>query len=70
MPEFSFINQDGMLTMNDLMVTLGAVLAGIVAWRQKAKDEQLKARDETIEFLKKQITYLVGQLPKGNKDDV
>ena len=62
MPEFSFINQDGMLTMNDVVVTIGAILAGIVAWRQKAKDEQLKARDETIDFLKKQITYLVSQL--------
>ena len=67
MPEFSFINQDGMLTMNDLMVTLGAVLAGVVAWRQKAKDEQLKSRDETIEFLKLQITYLQNQLNQTNK---
>ena len=33
----------------------------------QAKGEQLKARDETIEFLKQQITYLQSQLNKEQK---
>lgn len=64
MVEFAMTSPAGHFTMNDFMVTLGAVLAGVVAWRQKAKDEQLKSRDETIEFLKQQITYLQNQLNK------
>ena len=44
--------------MNDIITTLGAVIAGAVAWRQKEKDHQIKLRDETIEFLKQQIEYL------------
>ena len=62
MPELAFTNPTGTITINDLMVTLGAVLAGVVAWRQKAKDEQLKARDDTISFLKDEIKYLREQL--------
>ena len=74
MVEISLMGSSGQITMNDIMVTLAAVGSGaaavIAAWvrlAQKAKDEQLKARDETIEFLKKQITYLVSQLPKGKQ---
>ena len=48
--------------MQDVMITLAAFLAGWVKFAQKAKDEQLKSRDETIEFLKQQITYLQNQL--------
>ena len=67
MVEFTFMNQNGTVTMNDLMVTLGAVLAGVVAWRQKAKDEQIKSRDDTITFLKEQITYLQSMIQKDSK---
>lgn len=67
MPELVLTAPSGTITMNDLMVTLGAVLAGVVAWRQKAKDQQLKSRDETIEFLKQQITYLQNQLNKDKQ---
>ena len=63
----NFFLPDGGLSMQDVMITLAAFLAGWVKFAQKAKDEQLKARDETIEFLKKQITYLVGQM--NNKGD-
>ena len=71
MIDFSFMSPGGTVTMQDVMITLAAFLAGWVKFAQKAKDEQLKARDETIEFLKKQITYLVSQqLSKGKKDDV
>ena len=58
----NFFLPDGGLSMQDVMITLAAFLAGWVKFAQKAKDEQLKARDETIEFLKKQITYLADQL--------
>ena len=62
MVEFSFMGPGGAVTMQDVMITLAAFLAGWVKFAQKAKDEQLKSRDETIEFLKTQITYLQNQL--------
>ena len=76
--EIALTGASGQITMNDIMVTLAALgsgtaaaIAGWVKFAQREKDQQLKARDETIEFLKKQITYLVSQqLPKGNKDDI
>ena len=57
-----FLVPNGHVSMNDLMVTAGAVLAGLVAWRQKAKDQQIKTLMETIEFLKIQVTYLQNQI--------
>lgn len=52
------------LTLNDIVTTIGAVTAGVIAWRQREKDIQLKARDETVEFLKSQVQYLQEQLEK------
>lgn len=52
------------LTPNDIITTIGAVTAGVIAWRQKEKDTQLRARDETIDFLKNQVKYLEDQLEK------
>lgn len=43
------------LQMSDVMVTLAAFFAAWTKWAQKAKDEQLAARDETIAFLKKEL---------------
>lgn len=67
--EFSLTMPGGAVTMNDVMVTLGTATAALVAWRQKSKDEQIKARDETIEFLKSQIVYLQGQINDSNRDN-
>ena len=63
----NFFLPNGGLSMQDVMITLAAFLAGWVKFAQKAKDEQLKARDETIEFLKKQITYM-SELLRGKGD--
>ena len=51
--------------MTDVMVTIAAFLAGWIKYAQKAKDEQLAARDETIAFLKKEIIYLRQQMGDG-----
>ena len=67
MIEFAPTMPNGTVTMNDLMVTFGVGVGLVVAWRQRQKDQQLKSRDETIEFLKTQITYLQEQLK--NKGD-
>ncbi len=45
----------GALTMNDVLVTLAAFFAAWTKYAQKAKDEQLAARDETIAFLKREL---------------
>ena len=56
--------------MQDVMITLAAFLAGWVKFAQKAKDEQIRSRDDTIEFLKTQITYLQNQLNASSKQDI
>jgi hypothetical protein len=55
MIEFSFTSTDGVITMSDLVVTISAILSGIVAWRQKAKDQQLADRDKHIVWLQKRL---------------
>lgn len=62
---FQFLS-GGAVTMNDILTTVAALTAGIVAVKQKVKDEQIQARDETIAFLKSQIEYL--QLQLKNKE--
>lgn len=52
----------GSPNMSDVMVTASALIGGVIAWRQKNKDEQLKARDDTIAFQQERIKYLQEQL--------
>lgn len=58
------------LNFNDVITTIGAVTAGVIAWRQKEKDTQLSAMKDTIEFLKDHIKYLEGRWngEQGKKD--
>lgn len=55
MPELALLGHTGAVTMNDIMVTLGAIIAAMVAWRQRSKDEQIKERDKHIEWLQTQL---------------
>ncbi len=43
--------------MNDVMVTLGTFIAGLVAWRQKAKDEQIKRLQDDLERLNRDLEH-------------
>ena len=45
----------GSVTMSDVMVTAAAFLAGWTKYAQKHKDDQLKARDDTIAYLETEL---------------
>ena len=45
------LGPSGNVTMTDVMVTVAAFLAGWTKYAQKHKDDQLKARDDTIAYL-------------------
>lgn len=41
--------------MSDILITLGCILSGWTKYAQKHKDDQLRARDETIAYLEMQL---------------
>lgn len=55
MPEFFLPN--GSPNMNDFLVTLSVIIGGLVAYRQKAKDETIAELQKHIKFLEDQLKY-------------
>lgn len=50
-----FFMPNGSPNMNDLLVTLSAIIGGVVMYRQKAKDEVIANLQEEIKYLREQL---------------
>ena len=53
--ELAMTNPIGLVTMNDIVTTANVIMTSLVVWRQREKDEQIKNRDDTINWLKQQL---------------
>ena len=60
-----FTTQPGSPSMLEVMTTIGTALAGLVVYRQKAKDTQLAEQDKQIAWLQKQLDKTRDQLDKA-----
>ena len=52
---FALTNPSGMISMNDVLVSAGAIISGLVLYRQKAKDEVIKNLQEEIKYLREEL---------------
>lgn len=50
-----FFMPNGSPNMNDLLVTVSVIIGGLVAYRQKSKDETILNLQEEIKYLRRQL---------------
>ena len=55
MESFALTNPNGIISMNDVLVTAGAIISGLVMYRQRAKDEVIKNLQEEIKYLREEL---------------
>lgn len=65
--EFHLIGNQG-ISANDLVTSFAAIMSGLVAWRQRVKDEQIKNRDEQIKAREEDIARLKERIESLTRD--
>lgn len=61
--DFHLVSPNG-ITVNDIVSTVAATVASLVAWKQKVKDEQISNRDEQIRGQSADISQLKAEIER------